>query len=49
MKDDRAVELVKYGLYAQPKMKNEAEYREAVRHVANRPDLWDQLPWKETS
>ena len=42
---DRAVEIVKYGIHARPKMANEAERREALRIVLNHPETWEELLW----
>lgn len=42
---ERAIEIVKWGVYAEPKIRTEAEKREAYRMVLNTPDVWDQILW----
>lgn len=43
---ERAVEIVKYGRhYARPRVKNDAEFREALLLVENHPEVWPELRW----
>jgi len=45
MKMERAIELVKWGLYAKPPAKNEAERREALRMVLQDKEARKMIGW----
>lgn len=47
MTPERAIELFKWGKhYAKPRMKNEAEYREALDYIEKHPELHTkELQW----
>lgn len=42
---ERALEIVKWGLYAKPAAASEAEKMEALRLVLAHPEVWDDLMW----
>mgnify|MGYP000418456853 CR=1 FL=1 len=42
---DRAIEIVKWGLYARKPLPTEADKKEALRMVMNKPEVWDEIMW----
>ena len=48
MTRERAIEIIRWGVYAKPAIKNEAERQAAIEYVKTHPDTWEEIQWTST-